>query len=77
MCFFVVNKVKVYYGLLKEPDINIPIDDEDEGDDADKPKVWHIIEKALCWYRNALWQLVQYYCNSQKNSSKTPLNFTA
>ena len=46
--FFVVNKVKVYYGLLKEPDINIPIDDEDEGDDADKPKVWHIIEKALC-----------------------------
>ena len=37
------NKVKVYYGLLKEPDLNIPLEDEDEGegdgDAAGKPKV--------------------------------------
>lgn len=33
------NKGKVYYGLLKEPDINIPIDDDDDaGDGEDKPK---------------------------------------
>jgi len=30
----------VYYGLLKEPDINIPVDDDDDaGDGEDKPKV--------------------------------------
>ena len=35
------NKAKVYYGLLKEPDINIPLDDEEEEipEGADKPKV--------------------------------------
>jgi hypothetical protein len=35
------NKTKIFYGLLKEPDINIPADDEDEGggDGEDKPKV--------------------------------------
>ncbi|XP_060561519.1 LOW QUALITY PROTEIN: transcription initiation factor TFIID subunit 5-like [Ruditapes philippinarum] len=34
------NKTKIFYGLLKEPDINIPADDEDEGggDGEDKPK---------------------------------------
>jgi transcription initiation factor TFIID subunit 5 len=35
------NKTKVYYGLLKEPDINIPLDDEEEGAETevgDKPK---------------------------------------
>ncbi|XP_064646268.1 transcription initiation factor TFIID subunit 5-like [Lineus longissimus] len=35
------NKTKVYYGLLKEPDINIPLDDEEEGTEpegGDKPK---------------------------------------
>ncbi|XP_042903545.1 transcription initiation factor TFIID subunit 5 [Parasteatoda tepidariorum] len=33
------NKSKVFYGLLKEPDIQIPLDDEDEGQDGDdKPK---------------------------------------
>ena len=38
--FFLANKGKVYFGLLKEPDINIPVDDEDEGGDGeDKPKV--------------------------------------
>ena len=31
--------MKVLYGLLKEPEINIPIDDEDETEDGDKPKV--------------------------------------
>lgn len=32
------NKVKVYYGLLKEPDLNIPLEEEDEVADEDKPK---------------------------------------
>lgn len=35
------NKAKVYYGLLKEPDINIPMEEEDEppeGDDKPKKK---------------------------------------
>ncbi|KAJ8867764.1 hypothetical protein PR048_031567 [Dryococelus australis] len=34
------NKTKVYYGLLKEPDIHhIPVEEEDEGEgDGDKPK---------------------------------------
>jgi len=33
------NKAKVYYGLLREPDVApLPQDDEEEGDDADKPK---------------------------------------
>ncbi|XP_037271132.2 TATA-box binding protein associated factor 5 isoform X1 [Rhipicephalus microplus] len=35
------NKVKVYYGLLKEPELTIPLDEDDEGGDGeggDKPK---------------------------------------
>ncbi|XP_071488673.1 transcription initiation factor TFIID subunit 5-like [Diadema antillarum] len=33
------NKRKIFYGLLKEPDINIQIDEEDEGGEGeDKPK---------------------------------------
>lgn len=33
------NKVKVYYGLLKEPELHIPLDEDDEGGEADdKPK---------------------------------------
>ncbi|XP_060063329.1 transcription initiation factor TFIID subunit 5-like [Ylistrum balloti] len=33
------NRVKVYYGLLKEPDINIPLEEEEEaGEGDDKPK---------------------------------------
>lgn len=35
------NKCKVYYGLLKEPDLQIPIEEEEEGGDGegtDKPK---------------------------------------
>ncbi|XP_041476835.1 transcription initiation factor TFIID subunit 5-like [Lytechinus variegatus] len=33
------NKGKIYYGLLKEPDINIQIDEDDEGGEGeDKPK---------------------------------------
>ncbi|KAL5005773.1 hypothetical protein ScPMuIL_016931 [Solemya velum] len=33
------NKVKVYYGLLKEPDLNIPMEEEEEGGDGEeKPK---------------------------------------
>ncbi|XP_076448428.1 transcription initiation factor TFIID subunit 5-like [Babylonia areolata] len=36
------NKVRVYYGLLKEPDLNIPLEDEEEGegdgDGTGKPK---------------------------------------
>ncbi|KAH6923244.1 hypothetical protein HPB50_025457 [Hyalomma asiaticum] len=35
------NKVKVYYGLLKEPELSIPLDEDDEGGDGeggDKPK---------------------------------------
>jgi hypothetical protein len=38
--FVSANRVKVFYGLLKEPDINMPIDDEDEtAEGDDKPKV--------------------------------------
>ncbi|KAK7484651.1 hypothetical protein BaRGS_00024059 [Batillaria attramentaria] len=29
------NKAKVFYGLLKEPDLNIPLEEEDEGGDGD------------------------------------------
>ncbi|XP_077997297.1 transcription initiation factor TFIID subunit 5-like [Glandiceps talaboti] len=33
------NKTKVFYGLLKEPDINLPIEEDDEvGEGEDKPK---------------------------------------
>ncbi|WAR09495.1 TAF5-like protein [Mya arenaria] len=34
------NKTKILHGLLKEPDINIPVDDDDDGggDGEDKPK---------------------------------------
>jgi len=33
------NKSKVYYGLLREPDVApLPQDDEEEGEDGDKPK---------------------------------------
>lgn len=39
------NKTKMLYGLLKEPDINIPVDDDDDGggDGEDKPKVKMLI----------------------------------
>jgi len=35
------NKTKILHGLLKEPDINIPVEEEDDGggDGEDKPKV--------------------------------------
>ena len=40
--FISVNKTKVYYGLLKEPDIQLPVvEEEDDGDGAEgegKPK---------------------------------------
>lgn len=38
---FAANKSRVYYGLLKEPDINIQLDDEEDGGEAgeDKPNV--------------------------------------
>ncbi len=33
------NKAKVFYGLLKEPELNIPLEDEDKGQDGEeKPK---------------------------------------
>ncbi|ESO82043.1 hypothetical protein LOTGIDRAFT_135304, partial [Lottia gigantea] len=35
------NKTKVFYGLLKEPDINVPLEEDDEqteGEQTDKPK---------------------------------------
>jgi transcription initiation factor TFIID subunit 5 len=33
------NKTKVYYGLLKEPDLNVTLEDEDEAQETeDKPK---------------------------------------
>lgn len=42
ICVFVclANKSRMYYGLLKEPELNIPVEDEDEGGDDDKPKVF-------------------------------------
>ncbi len=41
LCLFVANKTKVYYGLLKGPDISIPLEDEEEQTEegGDKPKV--------------------------------------
>ena len=37
------NKAKVFFGLLKEPELNIPLEDEEdgegEGDATGKPKV--------------------------------------
>lgn len=35
----VANKAKVLYGLLKEPDINIKLEDDDDETADDKPKV--------------------------------------
>lgn len=39
-CSFVTHHVKVYYGLLKEPEIELPLDDEDEEaeNEEGKPK---------------------------------------
>ena len=37
----VVNKSKVLYGLLKEPEISLPADDDDDTEEGDKPKVYH------------------------------------
>lgn len=40
--FFTENRTKVYYGLLKEPDIQVlpaPVEDEEEAEETpDKPK---------------------------------------
>ena len=33
------NKQKIYYGLLKEPDLAVPMDDDDEDHEGEKPKV--------------------------------------
>ena len=42
--YFTANKAKLYYGLLKEPELNVTLEDEDEGQDAEeKPKVGHPI----------------------------------
>ena len=42
------NKTKVFYGLLKEPEINIRFEedeDEKEGDESSKPKVMMVYQK--------------------------------
>ena len=33
------NKQKVYYGLIKEPDINVPIEEDDDDQETERPKV--------------------------------------
>ena len=30
MCYAAVNKAKVFYGLLKEPELNIALEDDDD-----------------------------------------------
>ena len=40
------NKQKVYYGLLKEPDLNVQLEDDEE-EEADKPKVTCRLSKAF------------------------------
>ena len=44
-----VNKTKIYYGLLKEPDIQLPVVEEEEegeaGEGGEKPKK----KKNLFW----------------------------
>ena len=54
---FTVNKAKIYYGLLKEPDIQLPVvEEEEDGETADgaggtekpkkkKPKKDHLLNK--------------------------------
>lgn len=40
----------MYYGLLKEPDLQIPIEEEEEGVDGegvDKPKVKYVLPILL------------------------------
>ena len=38
--FFLANKSKVYYGLPKEPEITIPLEDEEDVPESEeKPKV--------------------------------------
>ena len=40
---FTANKAKVLYGLLREPDVQIALDDEEDGGEGDeKPKVCHL-----------------------------------
>ena len=39
-CIVVANKSKVLHGLLKEPELNIALDDEEDAQEPDdKPKV--------------------------------------
>ena len=48
--FVLANKAKVYYGLMKEPDINIPLDDDDgDAEGEDKPKVGRSPRIAFCY----------------------------
>lgn len=38
--FVAANKTKVLYGLLREPELNIPLEEEDDGvEGEEKPKV--------------------------------------
>ena len=41
------NKAKVYYGLLKEPDLTMTLDDEEEDGEEEKPKVRNLFLRAV------------------------------
>ena len=46
--FYSANRVKVLYGLLKEPELSMPVDDETETEDGDKPKVKYYLSYFSC-----------------------------
>ena len=49
LSFIAANRTKIYHGLLKEPDLNIPMEEEEEPPegDGDKPKVRKKCRNAL------------------------------
>ena len=74
---FSANKTKIFYGLLKEPEINIPLDDEMEeaapGDESKPSRVsldylffvgQFVINPKFCW-------VVKLMTSLQKRTSYT------
>ena len=68
--FFLANKAKVFYGLLKEPELNVPLD-EDEEEPEDKPKAscsTQLLSKNFCH------SLLMLFCAFKKRKAKKDQN---
>ena len=63
----------MYYGLLKEPDLNIPVEEEEEPaeGDGDKPKVFELsfLNPYNAIYRTILFRGVEIPCPTCLNWS--------